>query len=213
MLIKNINYATIWSPKAFSNDSLPKLNSIWSSVQSQLPKNIYNFTIHYVNNTLSTRKNLAKWKISSTADCSFCLFPETLLHVVAGCQTYLTQGRFTWRHDSILHFLAKSLQVVKGIALYADIPKFKSPSIITGESLRPDLLITSSDNCLYVLELSVSFESNLKNNLSRKKEKYKELTKVLHSQFKKVTFVNLAISALGVFASESSALLNMLTEF
>ena len=65
-----------------------------------------------------------------------------------------------------------------------------------------------------MLELSVSFESKLKNNLSKKKEKYKELTKVLRGQFKKVTFVNLAISALGVFASESSTLLiNMLTEF
>ena len=34
----------------------------------------------------------------------------------------------------------------------------------------------------------------------------------MYSQFKKVTFISLAISALGVFASESSALLTMLAE-
>ena len=61
-------------------------NSIWSSVQSKLPKNIFNFTIRYINNTLPTRKNLLRWGISPTSECTFCLEPETLLHVVAGCQ-------------------------------------------------------------------------------------------------------------------------------
>ena len=130
------------------NDSLSKLNSIWSSAQSKLPKNIYNFTIRYINNTLPNRTNLAKWGISSSSDCSFCLSPESLLHVVAGCPTYLAQGRFTWRHDSILNFLAKSLQVVKDVVLYVDLPECKSPSIMTGDSHRPDLLILSSMQCL-----------------------------------------------------------------
>jgi hypothetical protein len=80
--------------------SLSKLNGIWSKSQLNLPKNIYNFTICYINNSLPTRKNLTKWGILSNSDCSFCLNPENLLHVVAGCQTYLL--RFTWRHDSVL---------------------------------------------------------------------------------------------------------------
>ena len=63
------------------------LNSMWSSVQSKLPKNIFNFTIRYINNTLPTRKNMFKWGLTSTSDCSFCLQPETLLHVIAGCNT------------------------------------------------------------------------------------------------------------------------------
>ena len=56
---------------------------------------------------MPTRKNLAKWGIISSPDCSFCLCPETLTHVVAGCQSYLE--RFTWRHDSVLNFLAQTL--------------------------------------------------------------------------------------------------------
>ena len=129
---------------------------------------------------------------------------------VAGCLFYLTQGRFTWRHDSVLNFLATSLQVLKDTVIYADLPDFKSPSIITGESYRSGLLI-SNNNCLYVLELSVGFESNLKNNIIRKKGKYKEINNTLRNKFKKVEFINLLISALRVFAKESFAFQSMLS--
>ena len=86
--------------------SLSQLNKLWSTAQSKLPKNIYNFTIRYINNSLPTCKNLSKWGISSNPECSLCLRPETLLHVVAGCQFYL--DRFTWRHNSILNLLANT---------------------------------------------------------------------------------------------------------
>ena len=78
--------------------SLSSVNSIWSSAQSHLPKNIYNFTLRYINNSLPTRTNMTRWGLSQSPDCSFCLNPESLLHIVAGCQHYL--DRFTWRHDS-----------------------------------------------------------------------------------------------------------------
>ncbi|CAB4021333.1 Hypothetical predicted protein [Paramuricea clavata] len=137
------------------NNSTSIFNSLWSSVQSKLPKNIFNFTIRYINNTLPTRKNLSKWGLSSTSDCSFCSSPETLLHVIAGCKTYLDEGRFTWRHDSVLNFLASTLTAVKNSTLYAYIPGFMNPSVITGDRLRPDLLLVTENRCLYILELTV----------------------------------------------------------
>ena len=155
--------------------SLSSVNSIWSEAQSHLPKNIYSFTIRYINNSLPTRMNMARWGLSQSPDFSFCLDPESLLHVVAGCQQYL--DRFTWRHDSVLNFIAKSLQPVINVhsSLYADVNGFLNPSIITGENYRPDLLILIQSKCLYVLELTVGFESNLNNNAVRKKEKYQNL--------------------------------------
>ena len=107
-----------------------------------LPKNILNITVRYINNSLPTRQNLARWAISTTSDCTYCLAPETLLHVVAGCQSYLE--RYTWRHDSVLNFLATNLQTVSGSCLYVDLPGYKSPSIITGDYYRPDLLLSTS---------------------------------------------------------------------
>ena len=76
--------------------SLKQLNSLWSKTQSKLPTNIFNFTIKYLNNSLATRKNLYLCNLSSTSDCPSCSQPKSLLPVVAGCKTYLDQGRFTW---------------------------------------------------------------------------------------------------------------------
>ena len=77
----------------FIKYSLSSVNSIWSEAQTHLPKNIYNFTIRYINNSLPTRKNMARWGLAQSPDCSFCLNPESLLHVFAGCQQEL--NRFT----------------------------------------------------------------------------------------------------------------------
>ena len=37
------------------------LISIWSTVQREMPKNIFSFNIRYINNSLPTRSNLSKW--------------------------------------------------------------------------------------------------------------------------------------------------------
>ena len=191
--------------------SLSQLTKIWSACQSNLPKNIFNFTVRYINNSLPTRQNLARWGLSPTSDCSRCLAPETLLHVVAGCQSYLE--RFTWRHDSVLNFLATNLQTVSGSHLYVDLPGYKSPSIITGDTYRPDLLLLTSTGTLYIVELTVGFESNLQKNVERKKSKYKELIREQNEHFNSVKFVNLSISSLGVFSKECSTFIEMLNDF
>ena len=122
-------------------------------------------------------KNMARWGLSQSPDCSFCLNPESLFHVVGVCQQYL--DRFTWRHDSILNFIAKSLQPVINVhsSLYNNVNGFLNPSIITGENYRPNLLFLIQSKCLYVLELTVGFESNLNNDAVRKKEEYLNLIK------------------------------------
>ena len=188
--------------------SLSHLNKVWSTAQSKLPKNIYNFTICYINKSLPTRKNLSRWGLSLSSECCFCLGPESLLLVVAGCQCYL--DRFTWRQNSILNFLANTLQTVNGSSLYADVPGFKSPSIITGDTYRPDLLLSLSNGSLYVVELTVGYETNLEYNVKRKKAKYRELVRQLDENFNEVNFVNLSMSSLGIFAQECSTFLEML---
>ena len=190
--------------------SLFQLTKIWSASQSNLPKNIFNFTVRYINNSIPTRQNLTRRGLSPTSDCSKCLAPETLLHVVAGCQSYLE--RFTWRHNSILHFLATNLQTVSGLSLYVHLPGYKSPSYVTGDTYRPDLPVLTSTGVLYVVELTVGFESNLQKNVERKKSRYKELIREQNEHFNRVKFVNLSISSLGVFAKECSSFIEMLND-
>ena len=194
----------------FSNiikNSTLAFNSLWSSVQSKLPKGIFNFTVRYINNSLPTRKNLVKWGLSSSPDCSFCSCPcpESLLHVISGCKAYLDEGRFTWRHNSVLNFITSSLLNVERSKLYVDLPGFISPSVITGDQLRPDLLLAIENKVLYILELTFGFETNLKTNSVREHEKYLPLIADQKKKYNQVKFINVSVSSLGVFAESTKS--------
>ncbi|CAH3028157.1 unnamed protein product, partial [Porites evermanni] len=65
---------------------------------------------------------------------------------------------------------------------------------------------------VYVLELTVGFESNLNNNAVRKKEKYLNLINEMSRNYKCVRFVNLSMSSLGVFSDECSTFLDMMND-
>ena len=47
--------------------------------------------------------------------------------------------------------------------------RYSSPSVITGEDLRPDIVITKA-NLLYILELTVGLETNISKNAERKEK-------------------------------------------
>jgi len=164
-----------------------------------MPSYIFNFTIKYLNNTLATRKNLRKWSLSSTSACSFCFQSETLHHIVSSCKSYLDDGRYTWRHNSVLLHLANSLSSLKNTSLFADLPSFPSPSLVTGDSLRPDLVLILNYTSVYMLELTVGFESNITVNSDRKLAKYCPLFNSLRTNYTSIKFVNFSMSALGIF--------------
>ena len=189
-----------------------KTRDLWSMVQKNMPKNIFNFTIKYLNNTLATRKNLCKWSLSSTSACFFCFQSETLQHIVSSCKSYLEDGRYTWRHNSVLLHLANSLSSFKNTSLFADLPSFPSPSLVTGDSLRPDLVLILNNTSVYLLELTVGFESNIAINSDRKLAKYRLLFNSLRSNYTSIKFVNLSMSALGIFGTSSDSFLHMLQD-
>ena len=85
-----------------------KVRGLWSTVKQNMHRNIFNFMIKYLKNTLRTKKDLHKWSLSDSPSCSFCLSPEPLQHVVSSCNSYLTDGRYTWSHNSVLLFLGRS---------------------------------------------------------------------------------------------------------
>ena len=188
----------------------PKVTSLWSTVQQSMPKNIFNFSLKYLTNTLATRKNLFKWSIGQSSACSFCLQSETLQHVVSSCKSYLDQGRYTWRHDSVLNFIANTLSALPSCSIYADLPAFLSPSLVTGDSLRPDLLLITKNNTLHILELTIGFETNIKVNSDRKALKYNPLHQDLRSKYTQTKFINLSLGALGIVGSSSDSFTELL---
>ena len=215
MIMNRLQNHLILQCSFFSNvikNSTLSFNSLWSSAQSRLPKNIFNFTVRYINNSLPTRKNMVRWGLSSSADCSFCFSSETLMHVISGCKEYLNEGHFTWRHDSVLNFIGSSLMCVKGSKLYVDLPGFITLSVITVDGLRPDLLLTIEIKLLYILELTVGFETNLKVISDQKLKKYLPLISDQENNFDKVKFVNVSISSLGVFGQSTNTFIDMLKD-
>ena len=144
----------------------------------------------------------------------FCLQPETLHHIVAECKTYLNEKRYNWRHDSILLFIAKTLSFVSNYCIYADLIGFDSPSIVTDTENRPDciLRLTKEHDSreLYIIELTVWFETNLQKNSLRKEAKYSMLLSHLRQKFDKVFFVNLSLSEVGFYESSCSSFTDML---
>ena len=76
-------------------------------------------------------------------------------------------------------------------------------------SRRPDLLLISADNCLYILALTVGFETNLINNSHCKEDKYRPLLSDLNSNYRQVKFVYLSISCVGIFGQSSDSFLEM----
>ncbi|CAB3992480.1 Hypothetical predicted protein [Paramuricea clavata] len=96
--------------------------------------------------------------------------------------------------------------------LYVDLPGFITPSVITGDQLRPDLLLEIENKVSYVLELTVGFETNLNSNSDSKHKKYLPLISDQESNYDKVKFVNVSISSLGVFGQSTNTLTDMLKE-
>ena len=132
--------------------------------------------------------------------------------MISSCSSYLDEGRYTWRHNSVLLFLANTFSSLKQCTVYADLPSFLSPSLITGESLRPDLLLLAKDKLLYILELTIGFETNIQNNSNRKAVKYSSLLSELSPSYSKVTFVNLSMGAIGTMGSSCTSFFSLLNE-
>ena len=195
---------------------MPAYKGLWLSTFDKMPRNIFNFCIRYLNNTLATNKNMFTWKKSASAQCSVCSAPQTLGHVIGGCAVHLNEGRYTWRHDSILKNLADYLRLKENLCVHADLERCSSPSVITGDDLRPDIVVIKG-KLLYILELTVGFETNISKNAERKEQKYSDLIENLQrsgekNKYEKVLFVNLLLGTLGIIGKESHNLKTMLQE-
>ena len=93
--------------------------------------------------------------------------------------------------------------------MYADLPGFLSPCIITGDHLQPDMLIPTGSATIYIIELTIGFDTNINLNAERKKDKYMQLTRDLSSKYRSVNFINLSITSLGIFGKSCNSFIAM----
>lgn len=148
---------------------------------------------------------LKRWGKRVNDRCAFCGNIETLAHVLSNCSTALTQGRFTWRHNSVLISVIKLIRphLRNGMTLYADIPGHQAPHggtippnvLVT--ALKPDIVIVNElSEEIVVFELTCPWDSNIDRSHSYKSEKYAPLvTDLSHRHV--VSFFSVEISARG----------------
>ena len=75
----------------------------WKSILA-IPPNLLSFCLASTFNVLPSPSNLRHWRICSEASCFLCDKEVcTTSHVLGACKTSLSQGRFTFRHDSVLN--------------------------------------------------------------------------------------------------------------
>lgn len=198
--------------KSIWNYALTSTNGIWFKIIENLPRSIYTFTHRYLGNCLPNRSNAIKWGIVQRSICNFCPENQTLGHVVSSCSQAFHEGRYTWRHNSILLSLSRAIAAMKDVTVYSDLPGFEfgSPSNITGEDYRPDM-VAITDTSIFVMELTAGFETNIQKNGKRKAERYADLLKILGSN-KVVRFLNLSMGATGVIGKDGSNIFKWLKE-
>ena len=86
----------------------------------------------------------------------------------------------------MLMLIATTFRSLQHAKIFADISGFLSTSGITGNDLRPHLLLSLSNKSHYIVELTMGYESNLERNAERKKQKYKEMLQQLKTSMKRL---------------------------
>ena len=85
-------------------------NFTWKTILA-MPPNIPSFSLAATYNVLPSPKNLKRWHLASESRCFLCYKDVcTIPHILRACKISLRQGRFTFRHDSVLKHLVLVLK-------------------------------------------------------------------------------------------------------
>ena len=85
-------------------------NFTWKTILG-MPPNLLSFCLGATYNVLSSLKNLKRWHLASESRCFLCHKDVcTIPHILGACKISLQQGRFTFRHESVLQNLVLVLK-------------------------------------------------------------------------------------------------------
>ena len=97
------------SQGAWTRWDLPKRKITWANLWRLEPFRI-SLLLRAVYDTLPTPVNLHRWGRRDDPLCRLCGQKGTMAHILTGCKTALTRGRYRWRHDKVLAVLADILE-------------------------------------------------------------------------------------------------------
>ncbi len=89
-------------------EDVEKRKFTWSDLWT-MESNRLSFIVRATYDVLPSPTNLQLW-FGKDPSCPLCTAQATLKHILVGCRTSLTQGRYTWRHNQVLRCLADKLE-------------------------------------------------------------------------------------------------------
>ena len=191
----------------------------WRSFMWDVPQGVLRFAINAGINTLPSLDNLKRWGKRVSDRCSFCGNTQTLAHILSNCSVALDQGRFTWRHDSVLSSIINLVRphLMQGMILFSDMPGYQAPHggtipphIIT-TNLKPDIVIIDEDSRrVIIFELTCPWDTNIDRSHTFKEEKYAPLIADLSRSFTVFSY-SVEISARGQVTKANRARLKCFT--
>ena len=154
-----------------------KEDVVWKSYMYNLKQGTLKFLLNASLDTLPTAANLVRWKKSSCDLCKLCKRRETTNHVLNGCPVGLDQGRYTYRHNSVINYIVNSVD--SKFKVYSDLPGHLAPG---GGSIPPEICVTAEKPDIVILnnhkkeihlfELTCPSELNIEKRHLEKSNKY-----------------------------------------
>ena len=183
-----------------------KCQDIWSRAVNDLPDVIFKFALNATLDTLPHFKNLKKWGKSATDECPLCHKSQSLIHVLNACQVSLNYHRFTVRHDMVLSEIALFIKVnAPKWNMTADLPStnYVRPHFLVSD-LRPDIVIWSDiPKKVYLLELTVCFDTSFDEAIQRKTDRYLELADVINQSGYNCSVITLQVGSRGFIDTDA----------
>ena len=155
-----------------------KTDFIWKSYLYNMKAGTMKFLLNATIDTLPTAANLHRWKKSPSDKCKLCLGRQTTDHCLNICKMGLDTGRWTWRHNNILHYIMDSLDKSK-YTVHSDLPGQEAagggtiPPEICVTPLKPDIVILNKHKKeMHIFELTCPLERNIEERHLYKQNKY-----------------------------------------
>ena len=196
---------------------LAENDATWKSYIYNLPKGTMKWLLNSCIDTLPTKVNLKQWG-KTTNDKCFCNQRQTLNHILNCCKISLDQGRFTFRHDSVLNYIAQCLDKTR-FSCFIDIPGHQTPA---GGTLPPSVLVTSlkpdvvvvdkTKKSVTIFELTVPAETRIATANKIKTDKYEHF-KTDISNYKTEVIPFEVGSHMGQITDQNKKSLNTLHKF
>ena len=121
-----------------------KKDPIWKSFSWNLKSGRAKFLLNSTIHTLPIMNNLKLWNKSVSDQCLLCKNCDSTLHTLNGCKIMLDQGRYTYRHDSILNFIVSKIDRSK-YTVYSDISGYQTTN---GGTIPVTMTVTEQNQIL-----------------------------------------------------------------